>query len=163
MLEGQTQEIRLDDVEARIFGFFVHWLYTQSQCGLGTPRTLIEHAKFYCLADRFMVERLKKSLLVHLAWMGPNDAPESGDTLKDFQHFAYGTHGDETLRKEAVSKTQLTLTRDNIEKTRAGFPDGMLADFTDAVSRDWLRVRERLDTLQNGFIEFVDDVLDGIE
>jgi len=28
-LEGQTQEMKLEDVEASRFGIFVHWLYTR--------------------------------------------------------------------------------------------------------------------------------------
>lgn len=152
----------LEDVEARIFGFFVHWLYTQTHRGTkkDTPN-LIEYAKFYTLSDRFMVSPLKKQLLHALRWTYPNLHPETGNTLEDFQDYAYSANGDEILRIEALLKSQRTLNADNLEVLIRKMPNEMLADFSKQVSRTWLNDRESLSRQSRRLLELgdMDDVV----
>jgi hypothetical protein len=59
MVEGQTQLMKLDDVDFRIFEFFVHWLYTQDLCPNGEAFTKRDLTTLYRLADRFIVHPSK--------------------------------------------------------------------------------------------------------
>jgi hypothetical protein len=52
--QGETKTMTMEDVDARIFGLFVHWLYTQTKrMSQLQSRPLIDWAKFYSLAIRF--------------------------------------------------------------------------------------------------------------
>jgi len=129
----------LEDVETRIFGFFVHWLYTRSYRGTKKEvPNLIENANFYILSDRVMASELKKLLVQALRWMQPGISPKTGNTLKDFQHFAYSAQGDEVLRSEALYKSLDRLNAGNADTMIGEMPQGMLADFTKGMSQRWL-------------------------
>jgi hypothetical protein len=90
----------LDDVDPRIFGFFVHWLYTQELCPKGEAFILMDLTRFYRLADRFMVHPLQNDLRLRITCFVPSQDP--GNTLKDFQLLAYGIDGDNWLKEQSI-------------------------------------------------------------
>jgi hypothetical protein len=145
MVEGQTQSMTLEDVEARVFGCFVHWLYFQTvHMPAGDIRTLIQQAELYSLGDRFMVGNLRSELECWIQLTDPDDDPKSGNTLKDFQQLAYSTRGDTTLRQEAVRKTHTRMSKKNMALLIAEMPLEMLVDFTLSTSKAWLEGQEKL-------------------
>ncbi|KAE9376511.1 hypothetical protein N431DRAFT_452925 [Stipitochalara longipes BDJ] len=147
--EEQKQSMILEDVEARIFGMFVHWLYTQTKKKSQIhSRPLIEWAKFHSLADRFKIPKLADSLLVEVSWLDPSDDPQSGNTLQGFQCYAYGIHGNKSLREMAIGKTMKVFLASNfkgLDEFMTALPNGMLADFMKEMSQQWLRDRIELE------------------
>ncbi|PMD48966.1 hypothetical protein L207DRAFT_627605 [Hyaloscypha variabilis F] len=148
----EIQSMTLEDVEAKIFGLFVHWLYTEAKKKSQIhSRPLIEWAKFYSLAHRFQVSKLADSLLLEVSWLDPSDDPHSGNTLQDFQSYAYGIHGNGLLKEQAVGKTMkvfLASKLKGIDEFITALPDGMLADFMKEMSQRWLRDRIELEEAQ---------------
>lgn len=63
-VEGQTQEMVLEDVEADIFGYVVNWLYTQKIIHPDDEEIqLLEFAKLWVLAGRFLIPRLQNKAI----------------------------------------------------------------------------------------------------
>jgi hypothetical protein len=142
----------MENVEARIFGLFVHWLYTQTKrMSQLQSRPLIDWAKFYSLAIRFKVSKLSGPLFNEVKYTEPSDDPHSGNTLRDFQHFAYSTQGNFGLRELAVEKTMQVFATSKLkgmDEFVAAFPDGMLVDFMKEMAQRWLRDRLALEEAQ---------------
>ena len=69
-LEGHTQSMRLEDVESRIFGYFVQWLYDRTfpyGSNLQDDELpLITYAKLWTLAGRCLVTTLQDELAMQL-------------------------------------------------------------------------------------------------
>ncbi len=131
------------------FGYFVNWLYTQKlETETGEPLRLIEHAKLWVLAKRFMVEKLAKTTFKLVEDMVPDNFEGGGNTLKDFQTFAYEKSEyqpeDTPLKQFAIRKTIRYITPSNKKEVIAGFPEGMLLDFAGALVDRCYAVREML-------------------
>ncbi|TVY71419.1 Kelch-like protein [Lachnellula suecica] len=64
LAEGQTQEMRLPDVDADVFGIVVNWLYTQAIIHT-EERTIriVELAKLWSLAERFQIPELQNQAI----------------------------------------------------------------------------------------------------
>ncbi|TVY32519.1 hypothetical protein LSUB1_G007538 [Lachnellula subtilissima] len=63
-IEGQTQEMVLEDVEAVIFGLVVNWLYTQKIIHPEDKKIqLVEIVKLWVLAGRFLIPRLQNDAI----------------------------------------------------------------------------------------------------
>ncbi|TVY89194.1 hypothetical protein LAWI1_G005964 [Lachnellula willkommii] len=63
-VEGQTQEMVLEDVEAGIFGYLVNWLYTKEIIHPDDEEIqLVEFAKLWVLAGRFLIPRLQNKAM----------------------------------------------------------------------------------------------------
>ncbi len=124
----------LTDVEAPIFGHFNNWLYTQKfETEDGKRLQLIEYAKLWSLAQRFLMPELKANLLQEVRGTDPSSDVESGSTLKDFQHYAYlvaDAQKDSDLKAAVIQKTLSSIKTSNIDQTIKDFPEGMLVDFT---------------------------------
>ena len=88
MVEGRTNSMTLENVEARVFGMFVHWLYTQHRDGMEAIRTLVDLARFHPLAYPFIVLDLRDKPSKNVSGYTPSDDPPSGNDLKGFQEFA---------------------------------------------------------------------------
>jgi hypothetical protein len=90
-------------------------------------------------------------LLSEVKYTEPSDDPHSGNTLRDFQHFAYSTHGNIDLRVLAVEKTIQVFASYKLKRMDefvAAFPDGMLVDFMKEMAQRWLRDRLELEEAQ---------------
>jgi hypothetical protein len=99
-----------EDVEVKIFGSFVHWLYTRDpQPPRSQEWSLVDWAKLCSLAGRFMANAFSNLAAVQVNCAEPDDVPGSGNTLEEFQHFAYSTHGNEILRSKAAVKPEKFL------------------------------------------------------
>jgi hypothetical protein len=159
MAEGQTQAMTLEDVESTIFGYFQHWLYTQETSPKNVQLRLIDCAKFFSIADRFMVSTLKKPLKTGIKAVEPSSDLQSGNTLKDFQHFAYGEGGGNFLQTRAISRTKKKLARENIKNLIDDFPVGMLENFAISVSEDLVDQREAVAERK----AMVDEIIDIFE
>lgn len=132
-----------DDIHFSVFGFFVNWLYTQKIQGKhGEPLKLINLAKLYMLFERFQVPNMGSKLLKEIEDAG-YDAKgteildgSAGNTLGDFQAFAYN-EGDDELKDIAVNKTIEALKEEDMEydydEMVDEMPGAMLKDFTKAV------------------------------
>jgi hypothetical protein len=138
MIEGQTQSMTLEDIEPHNFGIFNNWLYTQKvENEDGNRLKLIELAKFWSLAQRFIIFDLAERLLKDMEANFASSDPLTGSTLKDFQHYAYlvaEDQEDSPLRKLAIKKTLSEINMYNIDKIIGDFPEGMLVDFTKALA-----------------------------
>ena len=136
-IEGKTQSITFDDVEAPIFGFFSNWLYTQNiETEDGKGLQLIEYAKLWSLAQRFMVDNLPDTLIQLMIESKIDSEPNSGSSLQDLQHYAYvvaSPQEDSPLKKMVVEKTIQAIHATNMEDLMKDFPEGMLIDFCKAL------------------------------
>jgi hypothetical protein len=137
MVEGQTQTMTLEDVEPPIFGIFNNWLYTQKiENEDGKRLKLIDLAKFWSLAQRFMISDLAATLLRDMEGTFASSDPATGSTLKDFQQYAYKIaeqQEDSPLRKLAIKKTLCEIQAINVDKIMDNLPAEMLVDFMKAM------------------------------
>jgi hypothetical protein len=144
MIEGQTQAMTLEDIDPHIFGIFNNWLYTQKlEMEDGKRLKLIELAKFWSLAQRFMIFDLMERLLKDMDGSFASSDPLTGSTLKDFQHYAYlvaEDQEDSPLRKLAIKKTLCEINMYNIDSIIGDFPEGMLVDFAKALAEGCTRI-----------------------
>jgi hypothetical protein len=64
MVEGQTQNMELNDIEGDTFGLFVHWLYTQEaeHANEGQMKTLAL-VKLWNLGQRFIIPQLQNKAM----------------------------------------------------------------------------------------------------
>jgi hypothetical protein len=62
-VEGQTQSMRLADVEEKIFGLLVHWIYTDEIEG-GHCVGLVPAGKLWLLADWCMIPELQNAAIL---------------------------------------------------------------------------------------------------
>jgi hypothetical protein len=71
MIEGQTQSMELDDIEADTFGLFVNWLYTQKiERADDTNLTAEELGKLWILGQRFIIPQLQNKAMSILCQQG---------------------------------------------------------------------------------------------
>lgn len=64
-IEGETQTMKLDDVDAKTFGIFTNWLYTQDLMD-GSGEYLIDIAdlsQLWILAQRFLMPRMQNQVM----------------------------------------------------------------------------------------------------
>jgi hypothetical protein len=72
MVEGQTQSMKLDDIEKSTFGLFVNWLYTQKIENVdGDEMTMLKVLQLWNLGQRFLIPQLQNSAMFLLM---PRDA-----------------------------------------------------------------------------------------
>ena len=64
-IEGETQTMKLDDVDAKLFGIFTNWLYTQDLMnGDGNYLSdIADLAKLWILAQRFLMPRMQNQVM----------------------------------------------------------------------------------------------------
>ncbi|KAF8852848.1 hypothetical protein BDZ45DRAFT_749143 [Acephala macrosclerotiorum] len=65
-LEGQSQSITLEDLDANVFALFVEWLYTQNvpaEHNTGEKVTMLQYAKLWVLAKRFVIPTLQNIVM----------------------------------------------------------------------------------------------------
>lgn len=144
----------IEDVSASTFGLFVHWLYTQAlEQTCGSPLSMLQNAKLFVLAERFMVPSLPQQLLETME-SSVDDFDKENTTLSEFQSYAYGTEPVEwkqnPLKKLAILQSMAEMMRNrkgiwmmNGGLTVEGMPEGMLTDLMEAMisgcgsRRDW--------------------------
>lgn len=61
--EGTTQTMKLEDVEANVFGILVDWVYTQEVADKSKKLDLATYAKLWILADRFLMRRMQNDVM----------------------------------------------------------------------------------------------------
>ena len=129
----------LDDVDPRIFGFFVHWLYTQELCPKGEAFILMDLTRFYRLADRFMVHPLQNDLRLRITCFVPSQDP--GNTLKDFQLLAYSIDGDNWLKEPSFKLVREAMMSESESPDNLidDMTPEMVADYAKAISGDLIR------------------------
>ncbi|KAL2066895.1 hypothetical protein VTL71DRAFT_1319 [Oculimacula yallundae] len=63
-VEGQTQTMNFDDIDPTLFGYFVHWLYTQKlESDFGVEITAEKLVKLWILAERFIIPALQNQVI----------------------------------------------------------------------------------------------------
>ncbi|TVY14091.1 Kelch repeat and BTB domain-containing protein 8 [Lachnellula arida] len=88
-VEGQTQEMVLDDVEAGIFGYVVNWLYTQKIIHPEESKIQLEEmAKLWVLAGRFLIPRLQNEAIRHMDWKKHGELTKIMGNLESYVMFA---------------------------------------------------------------------------
>ncbi|KAE9376527.1 hypothetical protein N431DRAFT_452942 [Stipitochalara longipes BDJ] len=142
-IEGQTQTMTLEDIEAPIFGLFNNWLYIRKvEREDGNALQLIEYAKLWSLSQRFLIPKLQAYLLKAIENTHPSTDASSGSTLKDFQHYAYVVakqQEDSDLKEIAVKKTLSSLKQNNIDEIIDNLPEGMLVEVTKVVLKGYTK------------------------
>jgi BTB/POZ domain len=120
-LEGETQTMTLEDVDASVFGLLVSWLYTgdiatresrQHDNSFKLYQKPIQLAKLWILGERFLMPRLQNRVVdeifiaidvmfdVKIYKSIENETP--AELVKSFVQFAYSA-GSPTLQRLAVS------------------------------------------------------------
>jgi len=129
----------VDDVDSRIFGLFVHCLYTQELCPNGEAFTLMDLTRFYRLADRFMAHPLQNDLRLRITYFVPNQDP--GNTLKDLQLLAYGIDGDNWLKEQSFKLVREAMMGESESPDNLidDMTPEMVADYAKAISGDLIR------------------------
>jgi hypothetical protein len=66
-VEGQTQELELEDIQPQAFNIFVNWLYTQEIKDVhGKIPTKNKLCELWILADRFLIPKLQNQAMLYL-------------------------------------------------------------------------------------------------
>ncbi|KAI9050836.1 hypothetical protein LZ554_004955 [Drepanopeziza brunnea f. sp. 'monogermtubi'] len=138
LIEGETQTMRLDDVNSEAFGLLVHYFYTQ-QIDVDPKdheENIIPLAQLWVMAGRFMMPALQNKIMDGLRalveWV-------EGEGLRKFMHYAYETSVESTpLKSLATDRMAWTTSAAGLQVWITGghLPDGMMADIIMSLKRD---------------------------
>ncbi|KAJ5047217.1 uncharacterized protein L3040_003058 [Drepanopeziza brunnea f. sp. 'multigermtubi'] len=136
--EGETQTMRLDDVNSETFGLLVDYLYTQ-QIDVDPKDydgNIIPLAQLWVIAGRFFMPALQNKIMNELRTM-VEWAEEEG--LRKFMHFAYEASVERTPLKSLATDMMAWMTPAaglQIWITKGYLPDGMMADIIMSLKKD---------------------------
>jgi BTB/POZ domain len=138
-VESQTKAMQLPTVDEKVFGLFNNWLYTQDiDHGDGSELQLMELAKLWTAAKTWKVPSLQNKALFKMTKLlitEPGSPSQEKDAaLRQFLNHAYATDEETALKKMAVHAMFQVLPSVVLPKEWvADFPNGMLADFAEAL------------------------------
>ena len=113
---------------------FQNWFYTQKIEGPAGAIKLMDYAKLWKLAKDLVIDDLAKILLGRMQITELGEDNEIGNTLKEFQTFAYmGTS--RGLEDIAIQKTLSAMIKHNVERILKTMPDRMRHGFTLAMMK----------------------------
>lgn len=142
-LEGQTHEMRLEDVSGEDFGKLVHWLYTK-QIEEATPEEEIETcaellslAKLWTLGERFLIVEFQNQVMrriVHLV-----KAEKKVSDLRELFSYAYEARAETPLKRLVVDKLAWDVEPDVLKaiKSDGVVPADMWPDITMVLSKHY--------------------------
>jgi len=141
-VEGQTQTMRLEDVEVHIFGLLVNWLYTRStpynyviEGEFGEAGCLMIWAKLWTLAGRCLIPALQNSLLHRMIYYLEEISLTPAER-KPFIDYAYATNDNSTPLKRLAVHTLAFLVDDNeLKEFIEDAPQELMLDLTMALKK----------------------------
>lgn len=105
--------MKLEDVDADLFGILVNWCYTQKIEHMERDITLLDLGKLWTLGDRFFMPKLQNCAMSAIAAGRKNLKGDSDETrykpYQEFMEYAYCTPGQGTLLKRASMKRCLAI------------------------------------------------------
>jgi hypothetical protein len=131
--------MNLSDVDEKVFGLFNNWLYTQDiQHGDFKDLQLMELAKLWTAAKTWKVPSLQNKAMLKITDLlitNPGPPTQSRDeALRQFLTHAYATKDYTVLKKIAVhAMLQVLPSVVSLKDWVGDFPEGMLADFAEAL------------------------------
>ena len=131
--DANSSKMTLHGCEAA-FGILQNWFYTQKIEGPAGAIKLMDYAKLWKLAKDLVIDDLAKILLGRMQITELGEDNEIGNTLKEFQTFAYmGTS--RGLEDIAIQKTLSAMIKHNVERILKTMPDRMRHGFTLAMMK----------------------------
>jgi hypothetical protein len=147
--EGQSQVMRLPDVEPATFGFVVEWIYKKSFNDKGTIGTAI---RVWILADRFLMPTLQNkamdAIVANCNTRGDSGFPPVDSGIRCINQ-VYEAKGETMLKKVMADKFAFGISKALLEKWKPFLPQDMLIDIMMAYSEDFHGLREA-DELDEG-------------
>jgi hypothetical protein len=151
-LEGETQTMTLEDVDASVFGLLVSWLYTgniasrksrQHENNFKLYQFPIQLAKLWILGERFLMPQLQNGvvnkiffviddLMLKLETYKSIEDEAPAELVKSFVQFAYSA-GSTTLQRLAVSTLNDRCTEEIFMEVIDGLPKEAWLDVAKAL------------------------------
>jgi len=141
--EGQSQVMRLDDVDPVVFGFVVEWIYTRAfedESALDYVQAL----KLWILADRLLMPALQNKVMDTIVTI--HNTPYFDGFLGSpgiwCFNLIYNTKCKTMLKKVTAEKFAFGTSSDKLEKWWPSLPLEMATDITIAYSRQYYGLRD---------------------
>jgi hypothetical protein len=134
-IEGQTQEMKLEDVDTDLFGILVNWCYSQKFDHMERDITLVELGRLWTLGDRFLMPTLQNNAMASILKpniktsreMEPNRLCVVG--VQELMEYAYNAYHDDHPLKRAVIGGFLHVLTGDRGSTRNGEYGGLIEHY----------------------------------